>query len=47
MAAIEASSVASNSASVMSALSPSVRAREKLAITPGLRASLASASSRV
>lgn len=46
MAVIEASRAASNSSSVICADSPSVRAREKLAITPGLRASRASASSR-
>ena len=47
MAAIEASRAASNSSSAIAADSPSVSAREKLAITPGLRASRSSASSRV
>ena len=43
----DASRAASNSASLCWALSPSVSAREKLAITPWLRASRALASSRV
>ena len=42
-----ASSVASNSSSLCWADSPSVRAREKLATTPWLRASRALASSRL
>ena len=43
---IDVSSVASNSASLCCADRPSVSAREKLAITPWLRASRALASSR-
>ena len=46
MLAMVSSSMASNSASVCCAVRPSVSAREKLAITPWLRASLALASSR-
>ena len=41
-----ASSAASNSASVICAVRPSVSAREKLAITPGLRARITFESSR-
>ena len=47
MLAMDPSSIASNSSSVCCAVSPSVRAREKLAMTPGLRAIRALASSRV
>ena len=47
MLAMDASSIASNSSSVCCAVSPSVRAREKLATTPWLRAIRALASSRV
>ena len=47
MLSIEASRAASNSAGLCCAVSPSVRAREKLATTPWLRASSALASSRV
>lgn len=46
IAAIDASSVRSNPSWVCCAVSPSSRARLKLAITPGLRARRASASSR-
>jgi hypothetical protein len=45
ISAIAASSVALNSASVCCAVSPSVSAREKLAMTPLLRASFSHASS--
>ena len=47
MPAMEASRAASNSSSVIWAVSPSVSAREKLAMTPGFLVSRASASSRV
>lgn len=47
MSAMEASRAASNSASVICTRRPSVSAREKLAMTPGFLASLASASARV
>ena len=47
MPSIVASRAASNSSSLCCADSPSVSAREKLAITPGLRASRALASSRL
>ena len=47
IAAIDASSAASNSSSLIRAVSPSVSAREKLATTPGFRASRSTASSRL
>ena len=47
MLAMDASSIALNSSSVCCAVSPSVKAREKLATTPWLRAIRALASSRV
>ena len=47
MLSMESSRAASNSASLSLMLSPSVRAREKLAMTPGFRASRATASARV
>ncbi|MCU1355335.1 MAG: hypothetical protein JWM89_753 [Acidimicrobiales bacterium] len=46
MPLIDSSSVASNSASLCWALSPSVSAREKLAMTPGLRLRRSFASAR-
>jgi hypothetical protein len=46
MPAIVLSRVASKSASLCWYVSPSVRAREKLAIIPGLRVRMALASSR-
>ena len=47
MLPMDPSSIALNSSSVCCAVSPSVRAREKLAMTPGLRIIRALASSRV
>ena len=47
ISAIDLSSIASNSCALCCAVSPSVSAREKLAITPLLRASRAHASSRL
>ena len=47
ISAIAASSVALNSSSLCCAVSPSVSAREKLAMTPLLRASRSQASSRL
>ena len=47
ISAIGLSSMASNSAGLCCAVRPSVSAREKLAMTPLLRANRAQASSRV
>jgi hypothetical protein len=47
ISAIDLSSIASNSAGLCWAVRPSVSAREKLAMTPWLRAKRAQASSRV